>query len=130
MRLQSASLEEAGGFRLLHACEVGEHLHKVASIATTENLVAHVLTRFGLQGTTLGKDIGDVDSEDFGPQIAVITSGIAPTPYVVKVAGAIARWNLRVQQSNLAQCLRLESGSIFRRGARSRQVAARFSPRA
>ena len=96
MRLQSASLEEAGGIRLLHAREIGVHLHEVASIASTEYLVAHSLTRFGLQGTTLGKDIGDVDSEDFRPQIAVIASGITPTPYVVEVAGAITRWNLWV----------------------------------
>ena len=116
MRLQSASLEEAGGIGLLHAREVGEHLHEVAGIATTEYLVAHSLTRFGLQSTTLGKDVGDVDSEDFRPQIAVIASGIAPTPYVVEVAGAIARRNLWVQQSDLAQSLRLESSSIFGRG--------------
>ena len=103
MRLQSASLEEARGIRLLHAREVGEHLHEVAGIASTEYLVAHILTRFGLQGTTLGKDVGDVDSEDFGPQIAVIASGIAATPYVVEVAGAIAGRNLWVQQSDLLE---------------------------
>ena len=45
MRLQSASLEEAGGIRLLHAREVGEHLHEVASIASTQNLVAHILVK-------------------------------------------------------------------------------------
>ena len=45
MRLQSASLEEAGGIGLLHACEVGEHLHEVASITTTQNLVAHILVK-------------------------------------------------------------------------------------
>ena len=96
MRLQSTSLEKAGGIGLLHAREVGEHLHKVASIASTEYLVAHILTCLGLQSATLSKDIGDVDSEDFGPQIAIIAGSIAPTPYVVEVAGAIARWNLWV----------------------------------
>ena len=45
MRLQSASLEKAGGIGLLHAREVGEHLHKVAGIATTQNLVAHILVK-------------------------------------------------------------------------------------
>ena len=110
--LQSSGPEQAGCIGLLHAGEVGEHLHEVARVAAAQNLVAHVLTRSRIKSATLGKDVGNVHSQHLRPQIAIVSGGIAPTPHMVEVAGMIAGWNLLVQQAYLPQGLSLKFGSL------------------
>ena len=113
--LESACPQKTGGIGLLHAGEVREHLHQVARVTTTQNLVTHILTRLGIQCAALCKDIGDIDCQHFRPQVTVVACCIATTPYVVEIAGTVAWGNLIVEQTNLTQGLGLELSSLFGR---------------
>ena len=99
--LQSSGLEQAGGIGLSHTSEVGEHLHEIARIASAQDDITHRLACLRLQGSTLGKDIGDVHSQHLRPQITVVAGGIATSPDVVEVAGIIARRYLGIKQTDL-----------------------------
>ena len=71
----------------MHTSEVGEHLHEITRIAATQYLITEILSCLWFQGTALGKDISDVDSQHLSPQITIVSCSIAPTPYMVEVTG-------------------------------------------
>ena len=62
----------------------------------------------------LGEVISDIHSEHLCPEIAVVACCIAATPYMVEIRGGVARWNLRVEQTDVVQLLLLESSRHIR----------------
>ena len=112
---EASRFQQTGSIGLCHACEVGEHLHEIASIAAAQHFLAEVATSGGVEGTAFCKDIGNVDSKHFGPQITVVAGSIAAAPHMVEITGAVAGRNLVVEQAYLLQSFSLEGCGLFRR---------------
>ena len=76
---ESTCFQQTGGIGLSHSGEVGEHLHEVAGVASAQHLLAEVAASGGIEGTALGKDVGNVHGKNLSPQIAVVAGSIAAT---------------------------------------------------
>lgn len=107
------SFQQGGSIGLSHTSKIGEHLHEVACVSSAQDLLAEVTTGGRIKGTALGKYISDIDGKHLGPQITVVTGGIASTPNMVEITGAIAWRNLFVKQANLLKSLNLKGSSLI-----------------